>query len=85
MFSNKDSHLLHLNFCLTSTGCGVKDSETSGVPLVVAFMGVALLGMASVGLVIVGVVLVGWAMSMSFVGMAMMGVALICFALMGET
>ena len=70
MFSNKESHLLHLNFCLTSTGFGVKgglkDSETSGVP-----PGVALMGVAFMGVVLVGVALVG--------------VALICSALMGET
>ena len=80
MFSNKESHLLHLNFCLTSTGFGVKgglkDSEKSGVPPGVAFMGVAFMGVTFIGVAFMGVVLVG---------VALVGVALICCALMGET
>ena len=79
MFSNKDSHLLHLNFCLTSTGFGVKggleDSETSGVPPGGVFMGVAFMAVIFMGVAFVGFILVG---------VAIVGVALIFCALMGE-
>ena len=70
MFSKKVSHLLHLNFGLTSAGFWVKDglkhSETGGVPPGVAFMGVAFMGVV-------------------FMGVILVGVALICCPLMGET
>ena len=77
MFSNKESHLLHLNFCLASTGFGVKggliDSETSGVPPSVAYMGVVFMGVTFMGVVLVGVTF----MDVALVGVALAGVATI--------
>ena len=78
-------NLLHLNFCLASTGFGVKgglkDSETSCVLHGVAYMGVVFMGVTFMGMVLVGVAFMG----VVFVGVALVGVALICCALMGET